>query len=186
MSSTNYLEDDSSIKDDCPIEFVPQGTEMYQINNYAIKKIVSELYPQLSKINIKCEKVLNGYYRVDDIGEYKRQIILTTNSDIEEKYIIKEILDSNDDKRYQDISMCKGKVIGVFSYHDGYHDPMAPIETTNYQMIYLSDRKAEKFFCHIKNNVSWLPHPEDDNLCADYARKEYIEEIKKKYKQIKN
>lgn len=137
------------------MEIINSDKELNEINKILNK--VKSKYSKLNNLNLICEKVLNMYNT--EFNEYKRQIVITTDSDIMDDYTIKYIEIYDDfERELLDISMCKNKIIGVYIYYFGYSGQYDSREEIMNIMINMNDDESFYFFDDIMEYIDWNKH----------------------------
>ncbi len=132
--------------------FLDTKKKLEELNLYLDKNKPN--YYVLNNINIKCEKILNKKYLIDDNIEYKRQIILTTSDYIDKKYIIKDIFDKDNELEFKDISNIKDNIIGYITFYT--NDDMDQIVDEGIKMIYIEDYNEQlEYFENLIYNINW-------------------------------
>jgi len=142
--------------------------ETKEINDLLHNDDFIKKYPKLNNINIKCEKVVNLYKK--EFNEYKRTIILTTNTKLEQNLENKccsfyDYSDDEDEEYNIEINdTYENKIIGIFTYYYGGIGKYHNIEETQYTML-LFDTEEEtlEFYEDLVYNIDWKFHPKDMN-----------------------
>ena len=130
--------------------FLNTTKELNELNKY-LQENKSEY---INNLNIQCDKILNKRYKVDNNIEYKRQIILTTSDYIDNKYIIKDIFDKDNELEFKDISNIKDNIIGYITFYT--NDNMDQLVDEGIAIIYYEDYNEKlEYFENLIYNINW-------------------------------
>ncbi len=132
--------------------FLDTKKELKELNFYLEQN--KSNYLALNNMNIKCEKILNKKYLIDDKIEYKRQIILTTSNNIDNKYIIKDIFDKDNELEFKDISNIKDNIIGYITFYT--NDDMDQLIDEGISIMNYKDYNEQlEYFENLIYNIKW-------------------------------